>query len=753
MPSAMDPTAGGARSARLGAPVALAVATLALLCVLAAVGESPGPVAAASAFTAVANTILGGVFALAYLLAGVGLGRPLGAWCAGALPSRLWVQSALGIGLLLALSHLLGVLGLLSGDGAAPRVAAWAVVAAGLAVLGHQMVRGDLAPERWPTMPWAGVLLALPLATIFAAAAGPPGWLWDSEFGGYDAMSYHLQLPKEWAAGAALAPVAHNVYSYLPGYVEAAYLHLGQMMPGGGDAAERLLGADGVWVQACQVTHALMGALGSLLCGRTAWAAAVSAGAAPGLARVAGVGGALVALGTGWTAVCGSLAYNEMGVLTAGAGALLLCIEHAAHEGGARAPAWRFGIGVGFLVGVAASCKPTALLLLGPSAGLLLLGALPRRAWPAAVIAGAAAGLLVLAPWLVRNALSGGNPVFPFAAGVLGTAHWSAEQAARYAAAHAFDGSPLDRFALLFSERGFVQAHWGATPWLAAAAAVVALARSRRALPLLLASGIAAGLVAWMFATHLQSRFLYPLLPPMVALLGCGVAAAARAGARPLPALLVALACLPAVPGAANFASQRDGRPNALLVGGVGAFTGLSRAQSLLDLPSDGERVRVLRESASPYEVVNMLLAPGLLGPGARAAAGLDGRFGARGPRVLLVGDATPLYYLGATGRADAGVVYHTTWDRSPIGEAIRAGGENPAAWTAALRAQGFDFVLINLSELSRLTERDRYFDPEVTMPRIVRWLSDPGAGCVRVWAWESPGGGQHLVRLEGGAP
>ncbi|MBX3405348.1 MAG: hypothetical protein KF869_01185 [Phycisphaeraceae bacterium] len=768
MTSAIDTAPGGASRARFGAPVALAGLSLALLCALAAIGESPGIIAAAGMFTAVANTLQGGIFALAYILAAVGLGRPLAAACAPGLPSRLWVQAALGIGLLLWLSHLLGVLGLLSGQGAAPRIVAWAAISIGLVALSHQMVRGDLAPERWPAMPRAGVLLALPLATLLAAAASPPGALWDSEFGGYDVLSYHLQLPKEWAAGTALAPAAHNVYSYLPGYVEAAYLHLGLLMPGRGDIAERFLGADGLWIHSCQMLHALLGVLGSLLCGRCAWAAAAGAGAPPGLARAAGIGGALVALGTGWTAACGSLAYNEMGVLLCGAAALLLCIERAANEHPASAR--QFGAGIGLLIGTAASCKPTALILLGPCAGLLMLAALPRRTWPAAVLAGAAAGLLVLAPWLVRNALAGGNPVFPFAAGTLGAAHWTAEQADRYARAHSFDGTILDRFALLFSPRGFLHPHWGATPFLAAGAAFAALARGSRVMPLLLAAGIAAGIIAWMFATHVQSRFLYPLLPPMVALLGYGVAAAKqpstlhapRAEGGPLPLLVLVLACAPAVIGAANFTAQREGRPNALLLGGVGALTGLARVQALLDLPADAERASVLRQTAGPDEVINTLIAPGLLGPATRDAAGLapPAPTGAAAPRVLLIGDATPLYCLAADGTPGAGVVYHTTWDRSPLGDAFRAGGNEPAAWTAALRARGFDFVLINVAELSRLIDRDRNHDPDVTMPRIAHWLIDPGANCEIVWSWGSAGGIRHLVRLDpprapasGGAP
>lgn len=757
MPSAIDTPRAGAPRARFGPPVALACAALTLIAAMAAIGET-GTLAFAAAFTAIANIVQGGLLALAYVLAAIGFGRPMAAWCARGAPSRLWVQAALGIGIMLWLSHLLGMLGLLSGEAVLPRIVAWGAVALGLGLLVDQMVRGDLAPERWPPMPWPAVLLALPIAVVLVAAASPPGWLWDSEFGGYDAMSYHLQLPREWAAGESLAPAAHSVYSFLPGYVEAAYLHLGQMMLGGADVTTRMLGGEGLWVYSCQMLHALLGVLGALLCGRCAWAAAGSAGASASAARSIGIAGALVALGTGWTIVCASLAYNEMGVLVCSAGALLLCLERPPAGAAARAASpWLLGAGVGALIGAASSCKPTALLLVGPAAGLLMLVALPRRAWPAAIGAGAAAGLVMLAPWLVRNTLAVGNPVFPFAAELFGAGHWTAEQVDRYARAHAFDGTIIDRFALMFSARGWLHTHWGATPWLGLGAALIALTRGPRAPALALAAGTTIGLAAWLLGTHVQSRFLLPLLAPLCALFGLGAGAIAAAAvprrAHLLHAAIIALAFVPAMLGAIGFTMQRNGQPNAMLIGGVGMFTGMSRAEQLLDLPPR-ERAAFVRQAAGPFEVVNMLIRPGVLGPETLESAMPEGTALSAGapPRVYLLGDATPLYFLGATGSADAGVVYHTTWDRSPLGEAIRAQPDDPGAWSASLRARGITFVLVNLDELARLIARDRNFDPDVTIDRVLAWLADPRARCAQVWNWNAPdadhAGGQWLVHL-----
>jgi hypothetical protein len=52
------------------------------------------------------------------------------------------------------------------------------------------------------------ILAAAPaLAVLLLAACCPPGTLWRSEALGFDVLSYHLQLPREWLAGGRLAPL------------------------------------------------------------------------------------------------------------------------------------------------------------------------------------------------------------------------------------------------------------------------------------------------------------------------------------------------------------------------------------------------------------------------------------------------------------------------------------------------------------------------------------------------------------------
>ncbi|MEZ6319149.1 MAG: hypothetical protein R3B49_10435 [Phycisphaerales bacterium] len=88
------------------------------------------------------------------------------------------------------------------------------------------MVRGAPGTLHLSGGGWAWIV-AVPIGVLVVACASPAGWLWDSEFGGFDALAYHLELPQEWMQRAGRVwPVDHNVYSYLPSYVEAAYVQV-----------------------------------------------------------------------------------------------------------------------------------------------------------------------------------------------------------------------------------------------------------------------------------------------------------------------------------------------------------------------------------------------------------------------------------------------------------------------------------------------------------------------------------------------
>lgn len=704
-------------------PAAIGAAFLGVTVGFASIG-GPAPLGVAAA--AVIDTFVrAGLPAALYVLAGVGLGRLFLPLVRGS-GDRAGLQVGLGLALLLSLSHALGCFGLLGGERG--RIAAMTVVAAGVALAVSQALWALRAPERARIAVPPIALLALPgVALLFVAACQPPQWLWRSEFGGFDALSYHLQLPQEWIAIGRLAPLEHNVYSYLPGYVEAAYLHLAAMTGAtpAGPGPSRLVADDGIRLLSCQFLHAWLAVISAWLIARCVHAALVVAPTATTpVSRAPGAIAGVLFLLTPWTIVVASLAYNEMGVTALGAAAMLAAMDRG------LSPARR-GAVAGLLVGVACGCKATALLFIAPPVGILLLGLAPRGQWMRLMLAGALAGVLALAPWLIRNALHGGNPVFPYLTSVFGAAHWAPEQASRFADATLADEPILDRLRLLFvldpsdpagpRHRGMLHAQWGVFFPAVLAGAGAALARgSSRRIALLLTAGVLAQLVAWLFASHLQSRFLIPLLLPGCVLVGValsipGSAAAARPTHRGFRVGLgVALALAQLAFSIRTFTAEHGGKPNALLALGPGALSGtiytdLAEAERLTD--------------PSPEVVVN-LSAPG---PGL----------------LYLLGDSTPLYVA-------VPMIYATTWDRWPMAEAIRAAPGDPSAWTAHLRGMGIDRVLVNLSQLDRL-RRSGYLDPALTPDAVSAWLRS--VRVVREWPRE----GRLLVDLNataaGGAP
>jgi len=93
---------------------------------------------------------------------------------------------------------------------------------------------------------------------------------------------------------------------------------------------------------------------------------------------------------------------------------------------------------------------------------------------------------------------------------------------------------------------------------------------------------------------------------------------------------------------------------------------------------------------------------------------------------LYLLGDSAVFYFA-------APVLYHTTWDVSPLGEAVRRWPDDPEAWVASLRRLGVTHVLVNAKELFRLVEKEGWYDLDVTLDRMVALTGVLGEP-VRVW-------------------
>jgi hypothetical protein len=664
-------------------------------------------------FTIVERWVLAGGLVVMYLASAFGLG----AACARGLGVRQLpgtVQFGLGLSALLTISHGAGALGLMAGSSGA--FAAWALLAPGLVLTvmesrrAYAVVRSltdadARAGEHYLMTRWA-VPGAIAAGVMLGAACLPAGVVWRSEFGGFDSLSYHLQLPKEWLQAGRIETLAHNVYSGLPNYLEAAFTHVAwlrgpTMGSATGGELTGILADEGMSLVAAQLLHAALGVAACSAAARVAHAMAMRITSEGAIARgAAGVTFSLLML-TPWTLVTGSLSYNEQGValLAACAGLVLL----------ADVPATRRMVVLAVLVGAAASIKPTAMLFVGVPVGLIALvqlrgGGVATGA--RAVGVGVVVGLLMLAPWMARNVAATGNPVFPFAARVFandtgGTGWWNAEQVERFARSHAFAGSVGERLKLVVvpdvhdpvrpSWRGVTNPQWGVLIIAGVVAVLVCcvLSHRREAAARGLASAVLVTLVAqlllWLFATHLQSRFLLPVALP------CAVG------------LAMLLALMRGTPGRVLLAGVLVLTQAAFFVRALviehergPAFALLATAREFTGLPADG---RVRAADLSPTAFVNTQLASDA--------------------KVLLLGDATPLYFARE-------MVYATTYDTPAMFGFAGVKADDAGTWTRGVREAGVTHVLVNLGELDRY-RRSGFLDPRLEMGRVQAWAMTLG--------------------------
>lgn len=609
-------------------------------------------------------------WALIWLGAAVGFGWPIQRLLARDSDDPLALQAGLGVAIMLFLDSAMGTTGMLQ---MGSTIGAWIPCLLGLLLLAEQFRRWMMSEQRIEIIwPWPVWMAAPSVAALLIATCAAPGWLWESEFGGYDAMSYHLQLPKEWLALGAIQPLDHNVYSHLPSFMEGAYYHLAVLV---GDGVES--------VYASQMLHGLITLLTAVLVGRLA---ARHAGPMGGL--IAG----LILLGTPWTIVTGSLAYNEMAVtLMLVTGLIVLESKRlAAHHEAAL---------LGICIGAACGAKLTAGGFVALPLLILFLWKHHAKHWPTLGSLIVLLGALMLGPYFVSNAMDTGNPVFPFLTDLFGTGHWTAQQAETWALGHQVDGGVVQR--LSDSIHQFVRygiglnpndgepwsPQWSVLPLLGMLALLMGLSSSHlRARSLRLVVILIVQVGFWIFLTHVKSRFMLPSVVPLalsIALayewvLEFGKSIAHDVWTRVIIAvLLLGWCCFPAY----LYSREKGGAPSAK-IDWAGIFSGAE-----LD---EGVRLDWARNTSSAI-YINFILD--------------------RDAKVLMVGNATPLYVLKP-------VAYQTTWDRGPLSRILRESGDNPAGWIDSLRYLGFTHLLVAPNML-RNWENEGWNDPLITASRI----------------------------------
>ncbi len=325
----------------------------------------------------------------------------LSAWGAGDLLSRRWfepnelVVERTALQLLIGTAMLVGAAGLL---GAAHILRPFTL----LVVLGAFCCHGALLayrhaprqlPETFFSRHWAWLVLGIAGGVSLAAATTFAPF--------YDQWHYHLGFPYHWLRTGFLVTFERQAYSFFPANMGLLYLYA--------------LAGPGAW--AAQVMHWWMGAL-------------TAAGSASIARRLgAPVGGQVLAaalfVATPSVIQVGALAAADLGVAAFAVGAVIALLrlrtesEHAV----------RWAATAGVFAGLAAGTKylalasvvlPTVVAAVFISCSKTGDGAPFIRRATRGILAFALALAAVVGPWLVRNAVQTGNPVYPYFAGVFG---------------------------------------------------------------------------------------------------------------------------------------------------------------------------------------------------------------------------------------------------------------------------------------------------------------------------------------------
>ncbi len=274
------------------------------------------------------------------------------------------------------------------------------IVVVVLAVL--SVAAAILRPVRVPNSPRVApvVLVIVPAAGVLAAFLSS-----FSPVTYYDSLVYHLALPAIYLRDGQIGSVAYNLYSAFPGGCEAFFTFILGVIP---------------------VPEYTINVFG--------WIIALSLGAAVAewTVQISGKRAGWISIALWWTMPPVLLLCQGGYVDIPLAAATYLSVRSMAAwltdpESGAT-PAF-----AGFFCGLAISIKYT-----GAITGLILLAALCITRWKKdgvlkhALIFASAALILPL-PWLIKNAVSLGNPVFPFLYRFLGgDVGWTGETASGY---------------------------------------------------------------------------------------------------------------------------------------------------------------------------------------------------------------------------------------------------------------------------------------------------------------------------------
>ncbi len=440
-------------------------------------------------------------------------------------PTALRVFTACGLGLW-ALATLVLIVGS-SFTGALNAWVFWCVVAGGV-ILAAWFAQGPIEawkmPRRFDGTALMWVVLAIAGGIWIAGATRPAGMIHTSD--SYDVLEYHLQVPREFHHAGRIGELQHNCYSYYPLQTEMLFL-LGMALRGGA--------YEGMYVG--KFIHGMFGVLavgaifGSLKRDEESRGrfAAVLLGTVPFVVYLS------------WVAMV------ELAMLLYAAVALLWVREWL------RDRSQRSALCVGLMLGASCAVKYLSVgLVLAPVLiAMAVLSVLMRERIKQLLHLPlvALAALVLFSPWLIRNTVYTGNPVFPLGTDVFGPGHWSEVSAQRWRDGHGPQMKPpvpippgwksppvRSRPELLYDNLVTAQEFGPVLLLLTGIAICVLIARGLRDRPwdLALTIVLLVQIAVWMGFTHgAPKRFGVVALVPMALLAGGVLAGLARVQTNP----------------------------------------------------------------------------------------------------------------------------------------------------------------------------------------------------------------------------
>lgn len=571
-------------------------------------------------------------------------------------------------------------------DGAMTPWVWWPVILAGLALAGWHGRRRLIAwrpASRYDRRALVWVAVALAVGVWLAGATVPPGLIGGSD--AYDILEYHLQIPREYFDAGRITPLRHNCYSFYPMGVEMLFLLA---------MALRCGAYEGMYL--AKMMHGAFAALA---------VAAVFLSLRRDEDARGRMSAALLA-STPFVLYLAWLAMVELAMAAYLAVALLWLREWA------KKPCGRSAWCVGAMVGGACAVKYLSVgFVAAPVLAVMLVACIRRRRFGrlAHVAIVALAALTLWSPWLMRNAATTGNPVFPLATGIFGRGHWDEQTEKRWVDGHRpAAGAPVPvpdgwqpprrtgRLENLI--RNFVTSNmFGPVTMLLAAAAICVLLASRG--PPAPWDGMLAGvcvvqLAVWIaFTRDMPGRFVMPIVVPICLLAGGVLAQLGRLRTNPFRKGR-----------GGKTGPQPQGRWGAsparavfIVAVGVNIFT----AAAFFNYSTRGQIIP---------PVAGRLIAAGM--PPFSVAADLPA-----GSKLLLVGDAKAFYF-------PPGTLYATAFDVHPLAELLDSRRRlTPVQVRRELRKLGVTHVLVNWVEVRRLARTYGYPASLTGGPEVFRRL------------------------------